>query len=147
MQEAYASSVPEIPVTTVVDERAAIWKPFHGKKTKLRATLGAISWYAQQVAPHFSAEVGLLLSEVNTSAVNTLLQANQLVSAVKARKRHEMLVHAFPDNVELGCFAWVDAANENRCDGGSAPGIFIGMAPLGMLQGDLSGVTPVASFT
>ena len=31
-QEAYASSVPEIPVTTVVDERAAIWKPFHGKR-------------------------------------------------------------------------------------------------------------------
>ena len=81
---------------------------------------------------------------MNTSTVNTFLQASQLVAAVKAPKRHEMLVHSFPDNVELGCFAWVDAANENRYDGGSTQGIFIGMAPLGMLQGELSGVTPVA---
>ena len=142
-QEAYAASVPEIPVcSSRRRDRNLETTPW--EKTKLRATLGAISWHAQQVAPHFSAEVGLLLSEVNSSTVNTLLQANQLVSAVKARKRHEMIVHGFPENLELGCFAWVDAANENRHDGGSTQGIFIGMAPLGMLQGELSGVTPVA---
>ena len=142
-QEAYASTVPEIPVSSSRrkdrNETTTAWE-----KSKLRATLGAISWHAQQVAPHFSAEVGLLLSEVNTSTVSTLLQANQLVSAVRARKRHELLVHSFPEGTEMACYAWVDAANENRHDGGSTQGIFIGMAPAGMLQGELGQVTPVA---
>ena len=90
-QEAYAITVPDIPVNSSRrkerNEPTTAWE-----KSKLRATLGAISWHAQQVAPHFSAEVGLLLSEVNTSTVSTLLQTNQLVSSVKARKCHEMIM-------------------------------------------------------
>lgn len=35
------------------------------EKSQLRSLLGGISWHAQQVAPHFSSEVGLLLSEIN----------------------------------------------------------------------------------
>ena len=37
------------------------------EKSLLRAVLGALSWHAQQVAPHYSAEVGLLLSDVTVS--------------------------------------------------------------------------------
>ena len=55
-----------------------------------------------------------------------------------------MLIHAFPLGVELGCFAWVDAANENRHDGGSTQGIFIGMAPVSLLKGEIHQVTPVS---
>ena len=42
------------------------------EKTQLRALLGGVSWHAQQVAPHFSAEIGLLLSEVNKSTIETI---------------------------------------------------------------------------
>ena len=96
------------------------------------------------MAPHISAEVGLLLSEVNSSTVQTIVQTNMLVTAVKARRKHEMLIHKFPESIELGCFAWVDAANENRQDGGSTQGIFIGIAPVSLLQGELCPISPVA---
>ncbi|CAL1156473.1 unnamed protein product, partial [Cladocopium goreaui] len=49
------------------------------EKTQLRALLGGVSWHAQQVAPHFSAEVGLLLSEVNKSTIETIYKANRNV--------------------------------------------------------------------
>ena len=55
-----------------------------------------------------------------------------------------MKIHAFPETEELGLFAWVDAANQNRVDGYSTQGILIGLAPTTMLQGDLCQVTPVA---
>ena len=42
------------------------------EKTQLRALLGGVSWHAQQVTPYFSAEVGLLLSEVNKSTLETI---------------------------------------------------------------------------
>jgi len=44
------------------------------EKTQLRALLGGVSWYAQQVTPNFSAEVGLLLSELNKNTLETHLQ-------------------------------------------------------------------------
>ena len=67
------------------------------EKTKLRGILGALSWHAQQVAPHFSAEVGLMLSEISTSTVETLCRVNHLLQRAKARKDHKLLIHAFPE--------------------------------------------------
>ena len=46
------------------------------EKTQLRALLGGVSWHAQQVAPHFSAEVGLILCEINRSTIETVFIAN-----------------------------------------------------------------------
>ena len=86
------------------------------EKSQLRSLLCGISWHAQQVAPHFSAEVGLLLSEINRSTVETLNKANQLLHQVKNMRSHRLKVHSLPlDN--LGLFAWCDAAKQNRCDG------------------------------
>ena len=80
------------------------------EKTQLRALLGGVSWHAQQVAPHFSAEVGLLLSEVNKSTIETIYKANRLLDKVKDMKEHCMKVHAIEPHM-LSLFAWVDAAS------------------------------------
>ena len=114
------------------------------EKTALRAILGAVSWHAQQVAPHFSAEVGLLLSEVSESSVETILKANRLLGKAKARKDHKLIIHAYTPETQLGLFAWADAAGQNRRDGSSTQGIFIGAAPIGLLDGNVEHVTPIA---
>ena len=66
------------------------------EKTQLHALLGALSWHAQQVAPHFAAEVGLMLSQVNHSSIETILKANKLMDKVKGMKGHKMRVHCIP---------------------------------------------------
>ena len=55
-----------------------------------------------------------------------------------------MLIHAYGKDEELGLFAWVDAANQNRRGGGSTQGIFVGLAPTSLLQGEMCRVTPVS---
>ncbi|CAE7525545.1 RE1 [Symbiodinium sp. CCMP2592] len=112
------------------------------EKTKLRALLGGLSWHAQQVAPHASADVGLMLSEVNHSTVDTLIKANQLLENVKARKDHKMLITRQVG--EMHFYAWVDAANQNRVDGGSTQGILIGASSEGLLKGEVEAVSPIS---
>ncbi|CAE7422915.1 RE1 [Symbiodinium sp. CCMP2592] len=114
------------------------------EKSKLRALLGGLSWHAQQVAPHTAAEVSLLLSEVNQSTVQTITKANRLFWNTKARKDHRMLIHAFAEDEPVALYAWVDAATDNRPDQGSTQGIFVGMGPESLLQGNLGGISPVA---
>ena len=109
----------------------------------MRSVLGAISWHAQQVAPHFSAEVGLLLSEVTASTVHTVVKTNQLLQAAKARQNHKMVIHAFPQETSLGLYAWCDAAGQNRRDGGSTQGIFTGIAPTSLSSGQVEKVSPI----
>eukprot|EP00439_Symbiodinium_sp_Y106_P029505 s2527_g3.t1 len=114
------------------------------EKTQLRALLGSLSWLAQQTAPHLSASVSLLLSEVTQSTVDTIIRVNQLTSQVKKRKDHAMIIHSFAEHESLSMYAWVDAASGNRPDGGSTQGIFIGIGPSSMMQGAVGQVTPVA---
>ena len=114
------------------------------ERTQLRALLGGISWHAQQVAPYLAAEVGLLLTEVSRSTVETIIKANVLLAQAKAKCNYKMLIHAFEPNQELTLVAWVDAGNGNRIDGGSTQGIFIGMTTREMLQGEVAGVSPVS---
>ncbi|CAE7632887.1 unnamed protein product, partial [Symbiodinium sp. CCMP2456] len=103
--------------------------------------LGAISWHAQQVSPHASAEMSLLLSEVCVSRVSTILQANKLLQSIKAKKNHSLRIHDFNEDEELGMFAWVDAGSQNRPDGSGTMGIVVGIAPLNMLQGEVGRVS------
>ena len=113
------------------------------EKGQLRSLLGGISWHAQQVAPHFSSEVGLLLSEINHSQVDTLFRANKLLEQVKNMKTHRLKVHRI--NLEnVGLFAWCDAAAQNRWDGSSTAGIVIGASDLGLLKGQVEKVTLLA---
>ena len=112
------------------------------EKSKLRGLLGGLSWHAQQVAPHVSAEVGLMLSEVNQSTVETLIKANLLLEHTKARKDHKMLISR--QEGEMHFFAWVDAASQNRIDGGSTQGILIGASGQGLQQGDVAAISPIS---
>ncbi|OLP84749.1 Copia protein [Symbiodinium microadriaticum] len=142
-QPQYLEGIKEIPLSTSRrKEREAATT--EREKTQLRALLGAISWHAQQVGPHLSAEVSLLLSDITESTVETVVKANQLAYHARTRKDHKMLVHAFAEDEPVALFGWVDAANENRRDGGSTQGIFIGLGPASMLSGDLGKVTPIA---
>lgn len=114
------------------------------EKTQLRAILGALSWHSQQVSPHTSAEVGLMLSEVCNSTVETIFQVNKMLYNARCRKDHKLVIHAFTPETKLGMFVWADAAAQNRRDGGSTQGIFVGLAPLTLLDGCVEKISPIA---
>ncbi|CAE7701788.1 RE1 [Symbiodinium sp. CCMP2592] len=96
------------------------------------------------VAPHFSAEVSLLLSETTEGTVQTVKKANSLLRQAHLRQDHKMLIHGFTPDTPLGIYAWVDAANQNRVKGGSTQGIFIGFAPLALAAGEVTEISPVS---
>ncbi|OLQ08926.1 Copia protein [Symbiodinium microadriaticum] len=142
-QERYVEGIPEVPLNA--SRRKQSQEPTTPREqSQLRATLGALSWHAQQVAPHFSAEVSLLLSQINGSTVSTIVKTNQLVERARGKKNHVMRIHRFAEGTELGVFAWVDAASQNRRDGYSTQGLFVGLAPTSMLQGEVAGVSAVS---
>ena len=114
------------------------------EKTQLRALLGSLSWHAQQVAPYLAAEVSMLLTEVTRSTVDTIIKANILLSQAKGKVGYKMKIHEFRKEDELVLVSWVDAGNNNRADGGSTQGIFIGMTTRGMLDGEISSVSPIS---
>ena len=142
-QPSYLQGVKEIPIPSArrKDKHASTTER---ERSQLRALLGALSWHAQQVAPHLSAEVSLLLSEIPESTVKTIIKANLLAYQARSRKDHRMLIHRFSPEESLTMFGWVDAASQNRRDGGSTQGIFIGLGPSSMLEGEMGSVTPIA---
>ena len=87
--------------------------------------------------------MSLLLSEVGNSTVETIVCANTPAYHTKVRKEHRLVIHKFGAQEELGMFAWVDAASQNRCDGGSTQGLFLGVGPLSLLKGDMCSVTAI----
>ena len=114
------------------------------EKSKLRAALGALSWCAQQTCPHVSAGVSLLLSQVNTSTVGTLLEANKLIYKTKCQRKHQLLVHgglSLSDTIIAG---WADASVQNRVDGKSTRGIVIGVTSKQLLHGMMCKVSTVS---
>ena len=139
-QARYVSQLREIGVSQ--SRRRDLRAPTtEHERSQLRALLGAMSWHAQQVAPHVASEVGILLSEVNTSTVQTIIRTNTLLDRVRARKDHCLRIHRFSEHEEIGVFGWVDAASQNRHDGGSTQGLIIGLAPVSLLQGELTKVS------
>ena len=113
------------------------------EKGQLRALLGGLSWYAQQTGPHISAEVSLLLSEVNVSTVDTVLKANLLLQHARARKDHSIMIHKC-NHQDMQFYAWVDAASQNRIDGGSTQGILVGAASSELLVGEVCNISMVS---
>ena len=142
-QKRYLEAIHEISVSAT-RKKDVKEETTEREKTQLRALLGALSWNCQQVSPHTSAEVSLLLSEIPKSTVATILQANNLLFRTKARSNHELIIHSFPDEKDLGMYAWVDAASQNRSDGGSTQGIVVGLGSLEMLRGEVSKVSLVS---
>ncbi|CAE7039082.1 RE1 [Symbiodinium sp. KB8] len=59
--------------------------------------------------------------------------------------RYVEAIPEIPVNSEaLGMYAWVDAASQNRVDGGSSQGILVGLGPLSMLRGEVGSVSIIA---
>ena len=142
-QRAYVEKIPEVFVNAS-RRKEPDSETTEREKTQLRATLGALSWYAQQTAPHVSAEVGLLLSEVANSRVDTILRVNRLVHFTKSHKEHKLVIHAIPPHIPIVMFTWCDAAGQNRRDGSSTQGIFVGLGPMSLLQGEVEKIVPIA---
>ncbi|CAE7255758.1 RE1 [Symbiodinium sp. CCMP2456] len=142
-QAQFVEALKEIPLNAA-RKRERREQTSEREKTQLRALLGSLSWLAQQTAPHLSAPVSLLLSEVSQSTVDTIVRTNQLAWQAKQRKNHSMLIHAFDEDEPLAMFAWVDAGSTNRPDGGSTQGIFVGIGPQSVLQDAVGRITPVA---
>ena len=142
-QPDYTKELKEIPLSATrrreEKEPVTSWE-----KTQLRMLLGGLSWHAQQVAPHFSAEVSILLSETSQGTVGTILRANQLLRQAHLRHDHKMFIHKFTPSTDLGLYAWVDAGSQNRVQGGSTQGIFIGMAPVALSKGEVTDVSPMS---
>ena len=86
------------------------------------------------MAPHFSADVSLLLTEVNQITVDTLFRANRLLDQVRNMKEQKLKIHKI-DLGKLVLVSWVDAANQNRIGGGSTQGVVIGAASKELLTG------------
>ena len=113
------------------------------EKTQLRALLGGISWHARQVAPYLAADVGLLLTEVSRSTVDTIIRANILLAHAKAKQNYVMKIHAFDPKDQVMFVSWVDAANGNRVDGGSTQGILVGATTTAIMEGQISRISPI----
>ena len=141
-QERYMENVKEIPISK---ERRSQRKEAttEREQTMLRAVLGSLSWHASQVGFRYAAYVSLALSEVPQSTVESLMEANQLVHKMRDAARTPMRIHALGDPSEVLLLAWTDASNQNRRDGSSTGGIFIGAAHKSMAEGCLCEVSPM----
>ena len=109
---------------------------------QLRSVLGALSWHANQVAPQWSAAVGMLLSKSNHGTVQEIIDTNKLLRKAKLGQHQKLRIHKCQDHKPL-IAAWADAADSHRPDGGSTRGIFIGWTSHQLLQGDLVPISPV----
>ena len=141
-QPRYLEGLHEIPLSATRRKQVG-QETCDREKTQLRALLGGLSWFSQQTGPHIGAEVSMLLSEVSKSTVATIVQVNQLLHHAKQRKDHKLVVHRCSDD-DMQFYAWVDAASQNRKDGGSTQGIFVGAASRELLQGAAGTVSPIA---
>ena len=113
------------------------------EKTKIRAALGALSWCAQQSCPHLSAAVGLFLSLVRDSTVQTMVEINQLIYKTKCNRKHVLKIHGDLKIHDLLVAGWADAAAQNRPDGKSTEGVFVGLTSQKLLKGEMCTISPV----
>ena len=103
----------------------------------LRGLIGTMSWKASQTGPQYSADVGLLLSEVPYATVDTIFRANKLAREIKRDSKQVLRFPSWhvPLN-DLTCVTWADASNSNRPDKSSTMGMIAGIAPKSILSGE-----------
>ena len=140
-QPEYLSAVTEIHVSR------ARWNDATAPVTQqelfqLRSVLGALSWHASQVAPVWSAPVGMLLSKVHKGTVQEIIDTNKLLQRAKLSQHQKMYIHRQDPGKAL-LAAWADAADASRPDGSSTKGVLIGWTSDRLLQGDLCRISPV----
>ena len=142
-QGQYIDDLKEMPISC--ERRKTPESPTtEREKSKLRAVLGGLSWCAQQTNPMLSAAVNLLLSQVNSSKVSTLIEANKWVYQTKANRKHKIIIHG---NIPLSqslVACWTDAACQNRVDGKSTQGLIVGLTSKALLSGEMCKITPIS---
>ena len=79
---------------------------------------------------------------MNKSTVQDLLDVNQLLHKIKSVSHEPMKIISFSDHEEPQVYCWTDASSQNRHDGSSTNGIFIGMSGKKLKQGDVDRVSP-----
>ena len=114
------------------------------EKSKLRAALGALSWHAQQVGPHVSAAVSLLLSQVNCSNVKHMVEVNKVIHQVKSNRNHSLRIHGGLRVADMVVAGWADASGQNRVDGKSTQGLVIGITHRDLVHGSMCPVSLVS---
>jgi len=135
-QTEYTSKwIEEIPISS---ERVAQVKDMAtpSEVAQLRGAIGTMAWMSSQTGPHYQADVGLLLSEVPSATVGTLLKANKLVREAKRTPQSLMFPSWRVPWTELAVIVWADASNSNRPDRSSTMGILAGCAPAGIPNGE-----------
>ena len=113
------------------------------EKSKLRAALGALSWHAQQVGPHVAASVSLLLSQVNCSKVQQLVEVNKVIHQVKSNRKHVLRIHGGLKLEDFLVAGWADASGQNRIDGKSTQGLVVGITHRDLLKGSMCPISLV----
>ena len=71
--------------------------------------------------------MSLLLSQVVSSTVETMIEVNKLIYKTKCHRKHALKVHGGLKVSDLLVAGWADAAAQNRTDGKSSLGIIIGI--------------------
>ena len=112
------------------------------EKTELRGLLGALSWHTSQVAYRFAAYTSLALSDVRKSTVQDLLDTNSLLQKMKTAAKDPLKIFGFQEHEVPQVYCWCDASSQNRNDGSSTKGIFIGMSGAKLQQGEIDAVSP-----
>ena len=141
-QRQYVEDIPEIPISRE-RRRKKHEGTTEGEKSQLRGLLGALSWHVGQVGFKYCAHVGLSLSEVPVSTVESLEQANKLLHQIRSESRTAIIIHGFNAEDSLTLVGWCDAGSQNRRDGSSTEGMLIGMTESAAQQGAVVRVSPM----
>ena len=104
--------------------------------SQLRGLIGTAAWRCSQTSPQFSADVGLLLSEIPYATVSTLVRANKLLREMRREASQTLLFPSgYIDWRDLAVIGWADASQKNRPDGSSTLGMVVGLGHKGILDG------------
>jgi hypothetical protein len=131
-QEEYVNRwVEEMPIDPNRPQQADL---LPSEVSALSGVLGTMSWRATQTAPHYLAEVSLLLSEIGKGTVSTLYRANKLVREMR-RDASQGLIFPTWEPCALAVITWTDASQHNRPDRASTVGVISALAPADVLEG------------
>ena len=139
-QEEFVSDIQEIKISRD-RARHLSQETSDFEKHQLRAVLGSLSWFTGQTGFPYSSDVGILLSNITNSTVETIVKTNKLVRDVKANPG-QLQVHAFAGASRLEAVCWADAAWANRPDQkSSTEGIVIGFSNPELIAGKMAPVS------
>ena len=138
----YVNNISEIPISRDRARHRDAETTEH-EKSQLKGVLGSLGWHTTQLSFSLAAEVSWQQSNNKYSTVSDLLAVNKLVQKAKLQSAQKIRIHSLRKDNQGVLVCWEDAAWANRPDGSSTKGILIGFADPGILNGELSAVSPI----